>query len=468
MKRIDLLQRVRSNISRHRMVERGGKVVVAVSGGPDSVALLHVLQLLQSELGIQLHVAHLNHMFRGAESEADARFVAGLAGRYGLPATVESYNVPAYRDQRRLSGQTAAREVRYRFLNEVAGKVGAARIALAHQADDQAETILHNFLRGAGTAGLKGILPVREGIYIRPLLNVRRREIEEYCAGLQLSFRNDPSNRKPIYKRNKIRLELLPLLEKEYNPGLVSTLLRLGEICREEDNCLEALAGQTFQEALAEAAAGRVVLRLAVLLDAPVAVRRRVVRQAWQALTGGRQDLSFEHTGAVLDLLDKGTTGSRTALPGKAAAVRSYHLLELTSGSEEEFVPYYIYPLQVPGDTFIPELGRTIRTGLLDCATSPAPGDLPPEEALLDFAKLPPRVYVRRRREGDYFQPYGQSSPVKLKDFLIKQKISRVRRDRIPLVCTPEEIIWAGGVRTGEKWKVEKHTTKLLYMKLMP
>lgn len=464
---MDLLHRVRADISRHRMVERGSTVVVAVSGGPDSVALLHVLYLLRSELDLSLHVAHLNHMFRGAEAEADALFVAGLADRYGLPATVESYNVPAYRAEKRLSGQEAAREVRYRFLKETADRVGASRIALAHQADDQAETILLNFLRGAGVAGLKGILPVREGLYIRPLLNIRRHEIEHYCAGRNLLYRRDPSNLKPVYTRNKIRLKLMPLLEREYNPGLVPNLLRLGEICREEDICLEELAERSFQEALVEAAEGLVILRLSVLEETPPALRRRLLRRAWQVLTGDRQNLSFEHTESILGLLAGGATGSRVVLPGNAAAVRAYHNLELTTRGESREVPYFIYSLQVPGATYIPELGRTILADLVDAGPDLEPGCLPPEEALLDYAKLPPRIFVRRRREGDVFQPYGQASAVKLKDFLIKQKVPRAMRDRIPLVSTQDEIIWAGGLRTGEKWKVDKGTTKVLHLKMV-
>lgn len=462
---MDLLYRVFDNIKRHRMVERGCKVLVAVSGGPDSVAMLHLLNLLKDELGITLHVAHLNHMFRGAEAEGDALFVADLAERYRLPATIEARDVPAYRDENRLSGELAARQVRYRFFQETARQVGASRVALAHQADDQAETILINFLRGAGATGLKGIPPVREGFYIRPLLTVRRREIERYCKEMSLPFRRDSSNLKPVYARNRIRLNLMPLLEQEYNPGLVSTLFRLGEICREEDSYLEEQAGRFYREALEETGAGRVVLRLDVLGDMPLALQRRVLRRAWQALTGEMKDLAFQHTEAILDLCG-GTTGSRTVLPGKVLAVRSYNALEFVKDQGEPAVPYYMYPLKAPGVTYIPELDRTIYAGLSQRPHQCAPGSLPPSEALLDFEKLPPQIFVRRRLEGDVFYPYGQVSEMKLKDFFIKQKIPREERDRIPLVCTPEEIAWAGGIRTGEKWKVDEKTIQALHLKL--
>lgn len=463
---MDLLHRVRVNLYRHRMVERGRKVMVAVSGGPDSVALLHILYLLKEELEISLHVAHLNHMFRGAESEADALFVADMAERYGLPATVESLDVPAYRDQNRLSGQVAAREVRYRFFYETANRVGAYKVALAHQADDQAETILINFLRGTGITGLKGISPVREGIYIRPLLTVRRSEIERYCDEMSLSFRQDSSNIKPVYTRNRVRMNLMPLLEREYNPGLVPALLRLGEICREEDSYLEEQAEKAYQDALQAAAAGRVVLRLDSLRGTPVAIRRRVLRRAWQFLTGELKNLAFQHAEAALDLLYGGATGSRAVLPGNVVAVRSYNTLELIKEQGKLGVSYYIHPVKVPGATYIPELDRTVYAALAPRSPAHDPKSLPPEEALLDYEKLPPQIFVRRRLEGDVFYPFGQVSELKLKDFFIKQKVPREERDRIPLVSTPEEIVWVGGMRTGERWKVDEKTARVLHLKL--
>lgn len=463
---MDFLCKVKTYICRYRMVERGCKVLVAVSGGPDSVALLHVLHVLQGELGISLHVAHLNHMFRGTESEDDALFVSEMAGRYGLPVTVKSVDVPSFSGEARLSKQVAAREARYRFLNETAGQVGASKIALAHQADDQAETILINFLRGAGTTGLRGILPIREGLYIRPFLTMRRHEIERYCSDMDLPFRQDSSNVKPVYARNKVRLELIPFLEKEYNPGLVPTLLRLGEICREEDIYLEELAGVAYEKAHLDSGAGRVALSLDELRGMPVAISRRVLRRAWETLIGSQRGLSFQHVETTLDLISAGKTGARVVLPGNATAIRRYSTLELVKGRGKQGTLYYIYPLNVPGDTRIPEIDRTVFASVAPRTQFQDPKKLPLTEALLDYDKLPPAIFVRRRMDGDVFHPYGQASESKLKDFLIKQKVPREDRDRIPLLSTPEEIVWVGGIRAGEKWKVDKNTKRLLYLRM--
>jgi len=465
---MDLLNRVRDYIARHRMTEPGCKVVVAVSGGPDSVTLLHILYLLKNELEISLHIAHLNHMLRGEESEEDALFVAGLAEEYGLPVTIQSIDVPAYREKRRNSVEVAAREVRYGFLDEVARNYGASRVALAHQADDQAETIFINFLRGTGTTGLKGIPPVRQGVYVRPLLSLRRFEIERFCAENGLKFRTDSSNIKDVYLRNRVRHNLLPFLEKEYNPALVPALLRLGELCREEDRYLETLARQVYHDTLTIESDGRVTFGLADLAKVDLAVRRRVVRLAWAELTGREGNLSYQHVDDVIRLIDVGATGSRTVLPGRVAAVRSYRSLELILEEDRPGVPYYVHQLAIPGATYIPELDRTVYARLVPANIQLDPKSLPPAEVLLDFDKLPQQLCVRRRQEGDIFHPFGLPAGLKLKDFLIKQKIPQAQRDRLPLVGTPEDIVWVAGLRSGERWKVDQTTKRILHLNIVP
>ncbi len=473
MGKISLIRKVRKYISRHRMARSGDRILAAVSGGPDSIALLHILYLLKEELGISLHVAHLNHMFRGEVSEGDAFFVAEQARGYGLPCTLESVDVPSYGRKHRLSNQAAAREVRYKFLLACAGRINASKIALGHQADDQAETILINFLRGAGPGGLKGILPVRDGTFIRPLLNVRRAEIENFCGEMGLAFRQDASNLKPVYTRNKIRLNLTPLLEKNYNPELVPALVRLGEICRAEDDCLQQLAEESFRQALLAVDTGHISLDLERLSRTPLALRRRVLRHAWQSVSGARTGLDFQHVEAALSLIDNNTTGAQAVMPGHVIAVRNYSCLELKlqPAQDRELGPEWepeLYQLQIPGTTFIPEMDISIDA----CLRTPGPGcnpkTLPRDEALLDFEKLPNAIFVRRRRAGDVFHPYGRSTALKLKDFLIKQRVPRAARDRLPLICTPREIVWVGGVRTGEKWKVGGSTKRILHLKVIP
>lgn len=462
----DLLAVVRSFMLRFRMVEPGSKVVVAVSGGADSVALLHLLHLLKDDLDLSMHVAHLNHMLRGEESEKDAVFVAGLAGRYDLPCTVEAIDVETYRREKKLSIELAAREVRYRFLDDTARNVGASKVALAHHGDDQAETILINFLRGSGISGLKGILPVREG-FIRPLLCLRKAELERYCEETGLSFRRDSSNLQQVYTRNRIRLNLIPLLEKEYNPELVPALLRMGELCREENEYLEEKARLAFEGVQKETHDGRVALDLAGLKVMPLVLRRRVLRLAWGAIAGPDKNMSFHHTAAVIGLIDRGEPGLQISLPDLVSAIRLPPDLVFFRERETKHIPEYIYPLQVPGSTFIPELSRLLQAVIVPRANLADPRLLLPDEIYLDFDKLPSKLFVRRRLNGDVFQPFGLTSEMKLKDFLIKQKIPLAVRDQLPLISTPEEIVWVAGVRAGERWKVDETTRRVLHLKVV-
>ena len=462
---MDLLAQVRDYINGRQMIDAGTVVLVAVSGGPDSVALLHVLHCLANEGGFSLHIAHLNHMFRGAEAETDAEFVGLLAQKYGLPAVIETIDVPAYRGVTGLSAQAAAREVRYGFLQDAARRIGAGRIALAHHADDQAETILMNFLRGAGTGGLKGITPVRENLFIRPFLPVRRAQIEDYCRIMKLSFRTDSSNAKPVYLRNRVRMELLPLLAKEYNARVVEAMLRQGEICRLEDSYMQEQAALSYRAAKVALPEGGLGLKLTALRQMPPAILRRVFRLIWQDLTGSQRNLDFTHV-ERLSALPGNRVGARIPLPGGVTAVLSYISLDFHSSLIEQQVDFYQYPLSVPGETNIPEIRTVLRASLLRPDDAPEPSALPTNEALLDLTKLPAQIFVRRRLPGDMFQPYGQQKPMKLKKFLINQKVLRGERDNLPLVCTTEEIIWIAGQRVGEKWKVTGDTDSILYLQM--
>ncbi|MDK2887322.1 MAG: tRNA(Ile)-lysidine synthase [Thermoanaerobacter sp.] len=460
-----LEQVVRLFINKFGMISPGDRVLVGVSGGPDSVALLHLLWRMKDELQISLAVAHLNHMFRGEEARADARLVEELAESLGLPAYVEEFDVPAYRERTGLSAQEAARQVRYRFFEEVAGRTGASRVALGHHADDQAETILFNFLRGTGLAGLKGIPPVR-GKYIRPLLDVRRHEIEKYCREHSLPVREDASNKKTIYTRNRIRLQLIPQLEAEYNPRLVEALMHLGHICREEDGYLEDQADLLYEQVFEAVRENYLLLEVEGLLSSPPALVRRVLRRAWRQLTGTGTDLTYLQVESLLDLLYKPAGGKIVELPRGVKASRFDRFLRLWIGGVISTVPDYSYPLEVPGITYIPEINTSIEARLVTLEEAPDPGLLSPREALLDYDTLPAMLVVRRRREGDRFQPLGMPARMKLKKFLIEQGIPREERDRLPLVEAGGEIVWVGGVRPGEPWKVTGKTRRCLYLRI--
>ena len=442
------------------MLVSGDVVVVGVSGGPDSVALLDLLFRLRGEFGLKLHVAHLNHCLR-PEAREEAEFVREMASAYGLPVTVEAVDVSGYARERRLSVEVAARELRYAFFARVLGAASATKVALGHQANDQAETILMNLIRGTGLAGLKGIPPVR-GPYVRPLIETSRGAIEAYCVLRGLKTCRDPSNVALIYRRNRLRYELLPLLEREYNPEIISALGRLAAIVREEEEFLAKEAAKVYSR-LRRASEEGVSLDGDALGFLPRAIQRRVVRLAYREVAGTFYDLDFAHTEAVLALLGGGA-GRILTLPQGVKAIRLPAGLLLRAG-EMPVVPEFCYPLSVPGETFVKELGVTVKATFalpLRDPVASAPG-----EAWLDYERVVPPLLVRRRRPGDLFHPLGYPAPVRLKNFFINQKIPRYLRERIPLVVDAVGILWVAGVRPAERARVTAATKRCLHLRLI-
>lgn len=484
------LNKVRAAIERHGMLKPGETVVVAVSGGPDSVALAHLLWRLQGCYALRLYLAHLNHRLRGEESERDARFVESLGRRLDLPVKVGVRDALAYARAKGLSVEAGAREVRYAFLREVAEEVGAERIALGHTADDQVETVLLRFLRGAGLRGLGGMHPVREGRYIRPLFYLWRSEIEEYCRRWELNPVLDSSNLDPAFLRNRVRLKLLPLLEREYNSALRQRLWAISEVWREEDAFLEEITAWAIQEASLPPPewvrrwepppmAVR-TLRLATVESWPMALRRRALRRVATELLPEGKELELSHVEAILTLLEGRGAGGRVSLPGGLRAERGYEELILASFPPEE-LPREVkggersFALSVPGRVDLPN-GQTITAQLLEVGDQLAGGEgpwwrlirtAPPQVAYLDADRVLPPLRVRFRSPGDRFFPLGLKAAKKVKDFLIDAKVPRAERLHIPLVEDVEKIIWVAGYRPDERVRVTEETRRLLRLEVL-
>ncbi|WP_173297945.1 tRNA lysidine(34) synthetase TilS [Thermanaeromonas sp. C210] len=452
------LAKVRRTISRYGLLNRGDKVVVGVSGGPDSLALLYCLLELRDEFGVSLHVAHLNHLLRGEAAAREAAFVSRLAEDLGLPATVEARDVRAYRKECRLSVEEAAREVRYAFLREVAARVGARKIAVGHQADDQAETVLLNLLRGSGLAGLKAMVPCREGI-IRPLLFVSRAEIEAYCREKGLQPCCDWTNWDTAYRRNKIRHELLPLLARQYNPAVVPALARTAALLAEENELLEDLARQGLARVVLERGPASLLLDREAFLGLAPALQRRALRAAAVEVGGGAE---FEHVEALREIIRAGT-GALTLPKGVQVRVEGGRIRFGRPGRGAGEAPVFSYPLRVPGVTSLPEIGRAIRAEVL-----PPPERVvaPPHEAWLDWERIAGPLVVRNWRPGDRFSPLGMKGSKKLQDLFVDAGVPAAERRRLPVVAAGKNIIWVAGVRIAENYKITPATKEALHLVL--
>lgn len=427
------------------------------------MALLRALVELRKELGIVVSAAHFHHGIRGAEADADEAFVRDLTRSSGLELHVGAGDVPAYSREKKTSLETAARELRHRWFAALLAQGRMDKIATAHTLDDQAETVLMRLLRGTGTRGLAAIFPMQqEKRLVRPLLEVSRREVEDYLIAIGQSWREDSSNRDPSHTRNRIRHEILPLLEKSFNPAIRQTLAGLAEMARAEAEYWSVEAASLLTGMLQPGkpsrsgrtasgeAAGTFALDLAAFHALPLAVRRQVLYQVGENLG---ITLEFKHIQELGELAE-GKPGRRLLLPGGATAIRSFRELQFGPALEDPPGNEYEYALAIPGEVEIPELGVTIRARLVSAGTDPPQGYN--DGALLDRSLLAPPLTVRNWRPGDRFLPAKTRSPRKVKELLqagrLGERLPLAQRKAWPVVESAGEIVWMRGFACPEKF----------------
>lgn len=398
-------------------------VVLAVSGGVDSMVMLHLLLRLRTRYHTSVHVAHLNHDLRGTESAETANFVRSQCEAHQIPVTITTADGRALRDRRGGSLQAAARDLRYRFLEQVADERRAGRIALGHHRDDQAETVLMNLLRGSGVRGLGGIPPVR-GRIIRPLIDCSRGEIERYARKQGIPHVEDSSNRVLAYSRNRIRLQLLPDLAKRYNPRVVHALANVATLLEAEDSLLNGMAEKELRAVLISRSCEEFVLSIPLMAILPSALRWRIIRRSAEELQAGRPGLTFRQTLAIDRLLmTKGAKGAIHA-PGGLRARRAGDGMVLSVGNGQVRDCISSSPLVVPGFTAIPGSLLSLQS---DLPEERAMNRLVPDvwTALLDADHTGLELQVRGWEDGDRFVPLGMSGRKKLQDFFVDAKVPR-------------------------------------------
>ena len=463
------VQRTHRFITQHQMIQPKETVLVGVSGGADSLALLYALHTLRHQLDCQLHVAHLDHGFR-EDSVSDAVYVAEQADQLGIPISSIRIDVPQLMRDQKLSAEVAARRARYQFYECVSKRIGATKIALGHQRADQAETVLMNLLRGAGVSGLKGILPVRGGKFIRPLLAFSREEIEDFVAQLGLQPRCDATNYQLNYLRNRVRLELIPALERAYNTNIQNALSQTAELLQAESDYLDALAHDAFQACRIESyTPDTVVLDRCLFQEYHLALRRRILRLAVAEVLGEVRDLYFNHFESMLNLIDGETPNSALDLPNGGTFRRAYDRI-LIQKSTDSHAPFE-YEVVVPGHTALPLLDAEMIATVVEQPMNCAGANKFPDgkfQAVFDLDRLQLPLTLRQRRDGDRFHPFGMQGTKKLKNLLIDAKIPRQERERVPVLVNGEEIIWVVGYRTSESFKIQAETKRWLYLNYSP
>jgi tRNA(Ile)-lysidine synthase len=449
---------VRRAIARHRLLQPGEGVVVAVSGGADSVALLHCLFRLRAEWSLTLHVAHFDHRLRET-SHQDACFVEELASSWGLSATTGAWVGEVRRGESR---QAEARRARYRFLEEVASRVAATKIALGHQRDDQAETVLLHLLRGSGLRGLRGMLALREGRWIRPLLGVGREDVEAYVKAHGLSFLEDPSNRDLRYLRNRIRWQLLPLLRRDYNPSVSRTLARLAALVGEAEDYIEEVARESFPPLVAFQG-DRICLSLGSLRALAPAVRHRVLERVIQQVAPTAY-VTAAHLEAIDRLMASGGPSAVTLPRGQRAWRSGGFLYVGPRRAERRFSPVH-RELRVPGEVFVKEWGVRVEAKISPrSAIDLARGG--PDRAYVDWRQVVPPLHVRSWRPGDRLHPLGLKGTKKLQDLFVDAKVPREDREKVPVVTDGEGILWVPPFRIDERGRVGEATASVLVLTL--
>ncbi len=456
-------------IKENRLVSKGESLLLAVSGGADSVCMLYILNELKEELGISIYAAHLDHGLRGEESEGDARYVAAMCKELGIEAKIESINIEVYQKEKGISQEEAAREVRYAFLKETAIAFGCTKVAVGHTRDDHIETVLMHIIRGSGTRGLSGLkpladwrLPDGESItVIRPLLSLGREDTQAYCQRKAVEPRLDSTNLSLSLFRNRIRLELLPVLRR-YNPQINQALLKLSDIAGDDIDFIDKGA-DCLKDDLVYKQKGVFILKKEDLVELHPALKRGIIRQVLEEIYGSLKDVEARHIEEIIDTLEL-PAGRSIDLPDGVVFSVDYDKYML--GRElSAVVPFPALDgeseIIVPGRTELP--GWQIEATLTGAeALKEAPKDL---TAYFDYQETGKRLTVRQTKTGDHFYPLGLGNEKKLGRFMIDEKIPRSWRKSIPVVCSEKHIIWLAGYRIDERVKVTGKTKEVLRMR---
>ncbi|NME84167.1 tRNA lysidine(34) synthetase TilS [Clostridium sp. SM-530-WT-3G] len=459
-----MYKKVLSYIRDNKLIESGDKVLIALSGGPDSVCLLNILFKLKDELNIELGAAHLNHMLRGKDAMEDEQYVIDICKQMNVECFTKQVNINEYSKKEKLSSEMAGRIVRYNFFDEIIKEHGYTKIATAHNANDQAETILFRLMRGTGLEGLGGIKTKRDNI-IRPILCLSRQEVEEYIHTNQLEPRIDKTNFEKIYNRNKIRLDMLPYIKKNFNEDIVQTLNRMAVLLQKDNEFIEQLSMDMYKKYCIEKPEYFIIKE--EVFDENEAMVTRIIRNAVTNFSKTHYDFEMRHIYEIYNLAQNGT-GKIVDLPNKIYAENIYGDIYIKSKMDKD-INCNITEINLPIDnidTHLVEFGEySFKFSIVDNSQKTKLNlKRNNYEKYFDFDKIQKEIIIRTRKDGDKIIPLGMTGSKKLKDIFINMKIPKEERDIIPIVCFDNKISWIVGLRVSDEYKVTSDTKKILIM----
>ncbi|KYH34376.1 tRNA(Ile)-lysidine synthase [Clostridium tepidiprofundi DSM 19306] len=460
-----MINNVLNTIEKNKMFNMNDKVIVAVSGGPDSMCLLHILYKIKERYKLEIIVAHLNHCLRGKEADLDEKYVENFCIEKNIEFYSRRVDVHKISKEKNISCEMAGRDARYEFFEELKRKLNAQKIALAHNANDQAETVIMRIMRGTGLEGLTGIKPVRDGYYVRPLINSSRKEIEEYCYSNNINPRIDQTNLENIFSRNKIRLELIPYIEENFNKDIVKTLIRLADTVKNDNEYLEKIAEEKFNAYCSIKNNKLIITKKA--FEEEEAILTRIIRRAVMILSGNFYNYTKVHVYDVIKIQRQGT-GKKINLPNNIIAINNYGNIEMHKHCEyndksdkREII------LDIQKRNIINEEGIVISFDIIDVNNDV--NRIKRKKGLtkyFDYDKIKKEIVFRHRSTGDFFMPLGMKCNKKLNRMFIDLKIPREERDNVPLICFGDEIAWIVGYRVSERFKIDSNTKKILVINI--
>lgn len=458
MKRHKIYFKFLKTIRTFNLFQENDHVLVAFSGGPDSSALLHLLLEFSKEFPLKIELAHFNHKLRGRESDEDEEFVKKEAERLGLPIHTGSDDVREYAKKRKINLEEAASILRYKFLKEKAKEIGAKKIVLGHTMNDQAETFLMRVLRGSGLKGLSSIFPVKDETFVRPLIEIKREEIEDYLKYKEIPSRLDSSNLSLKLLRNRIRFELIPYLEKRFGKRLVEHLSKSAQLIREEDEINRIVENEKYKELISRD--NGLKLNLKELKDFPIPLQRRIVRRFIEEIKGNLRRVGFYHIELVRNLGKE----KEANIPGKIVLKREGDwLLEKKKKHEKRD---YILTWKIDSPLEINEAGIKLKARTIDFSGKEKFEFDDRKRAFVDFEKIKLPLIVRNRKEGDLFRPIGSPGKKKISEVFRQKGVLPEERDKLPLIISGEEIVWSPGIPVSENFRLTKETKKILLIEV--
>ena len=456
-----MLDKVREYILENELIDKGDNILVALSGGPDSVCLLHILARLRSEFNLRLGAIHINHLLRGEEAIDDENYTKELCRALDVENYVERIDIKAIAEKEGQSIELAGREERYKAFNKIKEKSSYNKIAVAHNSNDQAETILMRLMRGSGLEGLTGINAKREDGIIRPILCLNRNEIERYCEKYRLEPRIDKSNYEKIYNRNKVRLDILPYMKENFNEDIIDTLNRMALLLQKDNEYLEEVAAMAYRKYCKEENDKIIVLK-ELFENEKEAITTRVLKRSFKNISNSHKNFEMKHIVDIIELSKLGTN-KEVHLTNGIVVQNIYGdiIFKQRKNKEDNIKLNEVY---IKKEDLVDEIEFSKYEVELQIISKKNNIEFSNNDLIkfFDYDKIEEGIIIRNRKDGDKMVPIGMKGTKKLKDIFINSKIPKEIRDIIPIVCFDEKIAWVVGVKVSEQFKVTSNTKQIL------